>query len=75
MNYTKLALPLTRLLKDVPWSYGEEQRNVVRALKRTVCNDLELVAPDIEKAFELQTDALDFALGAVLFQNNDRGKK
>ena len=24
-NFTKLALPLTHLLKDVPWLYGKEQ--------------------------------------------------
>ena len=74
-NFAKLALPLTHLLKDVPWSYGEEQQKSVQALKSAVCDDPELVAPDTEKDFELQTDASDFALGVVLFQHDEWGKK
>ena len=75
VNFTKEALALTHLLKDVPWSYREEQQESVHALKRAVYDNLELVAPDTEKPFKLQTDASAFALGAILFQNNERGKK
>ena len=74
-NFAKLTLPLTHLLKDMLWSYGEEQWKSVRNLKNAMCNDPELVAPDTEKDFELQTDASDFALGAVLFQHDEQGKK
>ena len=74
-NFAKLALPLTCLLKNVPWSYGEEQQKLVQALKNAVCDNPELVALDTDKDFKLQTDASDFALGAVLFQHDERGKK
>ena len=67
VNFAKLALPLTHLLKDIPWTYGKEQQKSVQALKSAICDDPELVALDTEKDFELQTDASDFALGAVLF--------
>lgn len=75
VNFAKLAFTLTCLLKDVPWDYGEEQQESIQALKQAVCDDPELVAPDIKKPFKLQTDASAYALGAVLFQNNNRGKK
>ena len=71
VNFTKFALPLTCLLKDIPWSYSEKQQKSVCALKSAVCDDPELVAPDAEKDFELQTDASDFALGVVLFQHDE----
>src|SRR5579863_3691849 len=75
-NFAKLALALTTLLKDdTPWPWGEEQTLAVQLLKKAVCDDPELVAPDLSKPFELQTDASAFALGATLFQLDDWGKK
>src|SRR5579863_3755490 len=68
-NFAKLALALTKLLKDnTLWFWGEEQTLAMQMLKKAVCNDPELVAPDLSKLFELQTDASAFALGAILFQ-------
>ena len=74
-NFAKLALALTKLLKDVPWTWGDEQTHAVQMLKQAVCDDPELVAPNLSKPFELQTDASAFALGATLFQLDECGKK
>src|SRR5579863_3174485 len=75
-NFAKLTLALTELLKDdTPWSWGDDQTLAVQLLKKAVCNDPELVALDLSKPFELQTDVSAFALGATLFQLDDRGKK
>src|SRR5579863_8127592 len=74
-NFAKLALALTKLLKDVPWTWGDEQTHAVQMLKQAVCDDPELVAPNLSKPFELQTDASTFALGATLFQLDECGKK
>ena len=71
-NFAKLALALTKLLKDnTPWFWGEEQTLAVQMLKKAMCEDPELVTPDLSKLFELQTDTSAFALGATLFQLDD----
>ena len=74
-NFAKLALALTMLLKDVPFVWGEEQTQAIQALKKAICDDPELVVLDLTKPFKLQTDASAFALGATLFQKDERGKK
>src|SRR5260221_8079104 len=73
-DFAKKAIGITTLLKDTPWVWGDDQWDAVRALKRAVCDDPELVAPDLTKPFLLETDASAFALGATLFQQDDRGK-
>src|SRR5260221_75984 len=73
-DFAKKAIGITKLLKDTPWIWGDDQRNAVRTLKQAVCDDPELVAPDLTKAFELETDASAFALVATLFQKDNRGK-
>jgi len=74
-DFAKKALGLTKLLKDTPWIWGDEQRASMRAIKQAVCDDPELVAADPTKQYELETDASAFALGATLFQKDERGKK
>jgi len=40
-----------------------------------VTEDPKIIAPNLDKQFELETDALNFALGAILFQCDERGKR
>jgi hypothetical protein len=76
VNYAKLVLPLTKLLKnEIPFEWTDEQREAIRALKRAIARNPKLHPPDLAKPFELHTDASAFALGATLFQHDDRGKK
>jgi hypothetical protein len=76
MNYAKLVLPLTKLLKnDAQFEWKDEQWDVIRALKHAIACNPRLHPPDLTKQFELQTDASAYALGATLFQKDARGKK
>jgi hypothetical protein len=76
INYAKLVLPLTKLLKNkTPFEWTNEQRDTVRALKQAIARNPKLHPPNLTKQFELHTDASAYALGATLFQRDERGKK
>jgi hypothetical protein len=40
-----------------------------------VCDNPELNAPDLSCQYKLKVDASQFALGAVIFQKDDCGKR
>jgi hypothetical protein len=44
------------------------------ALIKQVVQDPILIAPNEDKPFELETDASAYAVGAALFQKDERGK-
>ena len=76
-NFAKIALPLSQLLagknnqKKADFVWGEKENEAFEELKRCLCSEPVLIAPDMTKEFIVTTDASDFALGAVLGQ----GKK
>jgi hypothetical protein len=76
VNYAKLVLPLTKLLKnDAQFEWTNEQWDTIRALKYAIARNPRLHPPDLTKQFELQTNASAYALGATLFQKDTQGKK
>ncbi len=74
-NYSQLTTPFTNLLKGqtrkstkpIPWNDLLEES--FRALKEHICNAPSLLLPDPSKPFEVETDASDYAVGAVLYQD------
>lgn len=68
-GYSKIASPLTELLKRRAGSWSEECQRAFMELKEAMSKDPVLALPDIGKPFEIQTDASDFALGGVLLQD------
>ena len=74
-GYSKIALPLTNLLrKDVPFSWNEEQEEAFDALKTALTTPPILAFPDFSKEFILSTDASDFGIGSCLMQIKDHKK-
>lgn len=70
-NYSKIALPMTTLLSTKskqPWFWTEAAQSAFDSLKNQFCSAPILQHPDPAHPFTLETDASDFALGAVLFQ-------
>ena len=55
--------------------WTEQCREALDTLIARVCDDPELTAPDTSKLFELEVDTSQYALGAVLFQKDERGKR
>ena len=75
-DYARLAKPLNDLLKKgVQFKWTTECRNALDELIKQVTQDPILVAPNEEQPFELETDASAYAVGAALFQKDERGKR
>ena len=71
-GFVELAKPLTHLTKKgIPFNWTQECRDALDKLITKVTDDPELTAPDPNRQFELETDASNFALGAILFQKDD----
>jgi hypothetical protein len=73
-NYAKIANPLQELTcKDVPFEWVAERQVAFEELKK-MCTALVLRIPDVTKSFCVAIDAADFAIGAVLEQQDEQGK-
>jgi len=55
---------LTR--KDIKWRWEEEEQAVFDKLKKAFMTRPVLVAPDLDKEFRVEVDALNYATGGVL---------
>ncbi|CAB0034785.1 unnamed protein product, partial [Trichogramma brassicae] len=68
----KFKVPLARLLrKDTPFVWGADQEQAFATLKQSLSEAPVLVRPDFDKEFAIQTDASDYAIGAV-FDTRER---
>jgi hypothetical protein len=68
-DFAKLAKLLTILTKkDQPWTWSDDQEQAFQALKQAFTTAPILRIPDDVNPFHLETDASDFATGAVLSQ-------
>jgi hypothetical protein len=68
-NYGILAKPLTSLLKSKTFSWSKEADDAFQALKQAMTFVPVLTLPDFSISFEIETDACDRGVGAVLIQN------
>lgn len=73
-NYSKIAAPLTRLTCKDKLEWSTEADQAFQDLKKTFTSAPILIHPDFQKPFFLETDASDFALGAVLSQHGEGGR-
>jgi hypothetical protein len=74
-DYARIAKPLHKLLKkDAKFLWKEKHEEALDALIKQVDQDPILMAPNRDKPFELETDASAYAIGAILFQKDERGK-
>ena len=73
-DYTKLAAPLTRLLKkNATFDWGHEQQTAWESLRHALSVAPTLVHPDVDKKFTLMTDSSCYAMGSILCQKDDKG--
>ena len=73
-DYATLAKPLTDLMqKDKAFTWGSVEANAFVSLKTRFTTAPILTYPDNDCQFRLETDASDFATGAVLsIQKDDK---
>ncbi len=76
-HFASMALPLTDLLPEqAEWKWEEAQQQAFDALKLALTSAPVLVhAPCWDEPFVVETDASDFAIGAVLMQRDTSSKK
>lgn len=68
-NYSKIAKPLTTLLKDgVEFVWTRETQKSFDKLKTLLCTAPILQYPDLDKDYIITTDASGYAIGGVLSQ-------
>ena len=73
-DYSKIATPLTRLTCKDKLEWSTEADQAFEILKTAFTSAPILTHPDFQKPFFLESDASDFALGAVLSQHGEDGR-
>ncbi|GIX95483.1 hypothetical protein CDAR_397471 [Caerostris darwini] len=75
-NYSKTALPLTQLTKETSkFVWGETEQRAFETLRDFLAAEPCLQLPDFSKPFSICSDASNYALGAVLLQEDNDGFK
>ena len=70
-NFSKIAKPLTELLKkDTPYVWNDKTNEAFISLKTLLTTEPLLQYPDFSRPFILTTDASNDAIGAVLSQGS-----
>jgi hypothetical protein len=69
-NRAKIITELTK--KGVSFVWTEKHREALKGLIELITTAPILVYPDLENPFELEVDASAFAVGAILFQRDDK---
>jgi hypothetical protein len=73
-DYSKITLPLTRLTrKDTPWKWDDKAQEAFETLKAAITTEPILKHYDQEQPITLETDASDYAIGAVCSQPDETG--
>ena len=67
-NYGKIVGPLTQLLKPGANKWSKEAEKSFEKLKKAMMTLLVLAMPDFNLPFRIETDALEYGVGAVLTQ-------
>jgi hypothetical protein len=75
-GFAHIARPLNELTqKDAEWLWTERSQKVFDELRNRVTSKPVLAHPELDKQFELEVDASGFAVGAVLLQKKEDGKR
>ena len=62
------------LRKTHPWEWTSTQHSAFENMKVAFASQPILLMPDYNKAFEIESDALLYAMGAILFQQDTNGE-
>ena len=75
-GFAHIAHPLHQLThKNQAWRWGKEEQEAFDTLKAWVVVDPVLAHANLKDQFELEVDASGYAVGAVLLQYKEDGKK
>ncbi len=75
-DFASIARPLHKLTcKDQEWQWGTEEQEAFDALKKHVTTEPILAHTKLDDQFKLEVDTSGYAVGAVLLQQKEDGKK
>ena len=70
-NYAHIAAPMVSLTKKKnPWSWGDPEIQSFEKLKAALLSNKIMAYPQTDKPYKLFTDACDYAMGALLVQED-----
>ena len=73
-QFANVAAPLVRLTKKhARFAWGQEQQEAFEVLKELLISSRVMAHPDTSKPYKLYTDACDYAIGAILLQEDNEG--
>ena len=73
-DFSKIAEPLNELTrKDQKWQWGPAQQTAFENLKEELISERVMAFPNLNQPFILYTDACDYAVGAILCQEDADG--
>ena len=55
--------------------WGERQQEAFETLRKRITSEPVLKQPQLEQQFEVEVDASGYAIGAVLMQRDEQGKR
>jgi hypothetical protein len=69
----QIAKPLNNLLKKgAKRTFRNTEKAAIEKLKKLICEEPVLIQPDQMKPFEVEVDASNYAIRAVLMQHNEK---
>ena len=75
-QFSHIARPLNELTrKETLWTWGERQQEAFKMLRKRITSEPVLKQPQLEQPFEVEVDASGYAIGAVLMQRDEKGKR
>ncbi len=70
-NYLKVVKALTQLTGLTAWTWGKPQEDAFKELKCRMAEDVILAIPNEDDPFQVEADASEGAVGAVLSQQQN----
>jgi RNase H-like domain found in reverse transcriptase/Reverse transcriptase (RNA-dependent DNA polymerase) len=75
-NFAEVARPLHDLTRlGAKWEWGNRQQYAFDTLKEIICLAPVLIHADLEERFRVETDASNYAYGAILSQKGKQDQK
>ena len=73
-NYARVASPLVKLThKYVKFLWGKEEHEAWQTLRDLLVSDVIMAHPQLDQPYKLYTDACNYAVGAILCQEDEDG--
>ena len=75
-QFSHIAWPLNQLTKkNTPWEWGPKQQQAFETLQKWITSEPVLIQPKLEEPFEIEVDVSGYAIGAILIQRDEKGKR